>query len=150
MDLLHPFRRPETEVERDQAEVEAQGQAERPSESAAGNSANDATPTESGATAPEPKPTVESQAIVGPLSKIGPSELLDRLETAKTGKAKIEAGRAFVKANPDAISERMVEVLGTKPRDRRGAGKLRAVGYWPSGTVAKATAILQASPRGGA
>ena len=85
-------------------------------------------------------------ANVGPLSSIGPSELLDQLEASKTGKAKIAAGRAYVKANPDERSERMVEELGSNPRDRGGAGKLRTVGYWPAGTVKKATAILQASP----
>lgn len=145
----NPFRRRDAEAERDQAEVESQGQAGLPPK-AAGNGANDPTRIESGATAPEPKPTVEPQAIVGPLSKIGPSELLDRLEASKTGKAKIAAGRAYALANRTATSEDMVRALGSNPRDRSGAGKLRAVGYWPPGTVAKAWGILLPATPGGA
>lgn len=142
----NPFRRRDPEVERDRADVESEGQAELAPE-ARGDGSNDASPS---AAATEPEPTVEPQINVGPLSSIGPSELLDRLEASKTGKAKIEAGRAFVKANPDERSERMVAVLGSNPRDRSGGGKLRAAGYWPPGTVRKATDILQASPAGGA
>lgn len=145
----HPFRERDTEVERDNTDVESEGEAGSSVE-ATGNGANDSAPAEPSATANEPEPKVEPQINVGRISSIGPSELLDRLEAAKTGKAKIAAGRAFIEANPDEVSERMVEVLGSNPRDRTGGGKDRAVGYWPGGTVRKANAILQASPRGGA
>lgn len=168
----HPFKQRDAEVERDKADVESQGQAGLPEESAGNgangaNDANDATPVEPSATATQPKPTVGAphevpqtshtivhggeETIVGPLSSIGPSELLDRLKEAGTGKSKIEAGRAFILAHKGmTTSEDMVEALGSNPRDHSGGGKLRAVGYWPAGTVRKATAILQASLAGGA
>lgn len=151
MDVFHPFRRSETEVERDRAEVEAQGQAEGPSEPAVGDATNDATPpVDRSATPTVPSATKSNHEMAREilenlgkpqpneraLSLIGPSDLLDRLEEAKTGKSKIKAGRLYVAANPDETSERMVEVLGSND--------------WPSGTVAKATAILEAHPVGGA
>ena len=134
----HPFRRTKDEPDPDPSAAA----------STVGNAdgANDSPPVESSATATQPEPTMKPKAIVGPLSSIGPSELLDLLEASKTGKAKIAAGRAYVEANPMCGSERMVEVLGSNPRDRAGAGTMRTVGYWPAGTVRKATKILQASP----
>ena len=145
----NPFRQRNTEVEREEAEVEAQGQGESaPETDDHGNkfypTGNDSGVVEPSATATQPEPP----AIVAPLSAIGPSELIDQLEASKTGKSKIKAGRDYITANPEATSEDMVRALGSNPRDRRGAGKLRAIGYWPPGTVAKATAILEANPAG--
>ena len=158
----HPFTQGETEPSSAAAEAEHElGQDDdlaltddeatgsppiEPSEPTADPPAEAEPPVEVDPPASDPEPIVESPSNVGPLSAIGPSELLDRLKASKTGKAKIAAGRAFIEANPDERSERMVEVLGSNPRDRGGAGKLRAVGYWPAGTVRKAAAILKASP----
>lgn len=124
----NPFRRSEAEVKRNKADIEA---ALAPKAEGMGDGSNVAPPAEP--TATEPDASLDARAKLGPLSSIGPSELLDRLEASKTGKAKIEAGRDYAKAVPEATSEDLVVVMGNR-------------GLWPSGTVRKATAILQASP----
>ena len=134
----HPFKQSQTEVEREQAEVEAK----REAESAVGNASNDATPpVDRSATKSNHEMAREILENLGkpgsnegPRSSIGPSDLIDQLESSKTGKSKIEAGRAYVTANSEATSEDMVKALGSNG--------------WPPGTVAKATAILEANPAG--
>ena len=141
----NPFSRSDAEVKRNKAEIEA---ALAPKSAGNADGASDPPAVEPSATATKSEPTVEAPTIVAPLSAIVPSDLLDRLEEAKTGESKIKAGRAYVAANPDTTSEDMVKALGSNPRDHSGGGRLRTIGYWPSGTVAKATAILEAHPAG--